>query len=80
MPTDRSRTGCEPVLKRITERVASAAQPLLAEFQRKEPSLGVIHGENADTGASNPFEAEQFPVSMPKNHAAYYTTTMSAQA
>ena len=69
MPTDRSRTGRKPVLKRITERVASSAQPLLAEFQRQEPALGIIHGENADTGASNPFEAEQFPVSMPKNHA-----------
>ena len=34
-------------------------------IQRQKPALGIVHGENSDTGVPNPFEAKQFPVSMP---------------
>ena len=68
-PADGSRTGREPVLKRITERIAVSAQPLLAEFQRQKPTLGIIDGENANANVPNPVEPEQLPVSMPQNHA-----------
>ena len=59
----------KPVLKRITERITASAQPLLAEFQRQKPTLGIIDGENANANVPNPVEPEQLPVSMPQNHA-----------
>ena len=65
MPADRSRTRREPILKRITERITPAAQPFLAELQRQETTLGIVHGEDADTNISNPFKTKQLPIPMP---------------
>ena len=65
MPTDRCRAGCKPVFQRITERVFLACQPFLPEFERQEPALGIIHGNNADASVSNPIESQQFLISMP---------------
>ena len=64
MPTDWRRTGCKPVFQRITERVFLARQPFLSEFERQEAALGIIHGNNADAGISNPGESQQFLISM----------------
>ena len=65
MPTDRCRAGCKPVFQRITERVFLACQPFLSEFERQEPALCIIHGDNANADISKPIESQQFLISMP---------------
>ena len=64
MPTDWRRAGSKPVFQRITERVFLARQPFLSEFERQEPALGIIHGNNANTRISNPIESQQVLISM----------------
>ena len=65
MPTDRRRAGSKPVFQRITERVFLARQPFLSEFERQEPTLCIIHRDNANADISNPIESQQFLISMP---------------
>ena len=65
MPPNRCRAGSKPVFQRITECVFLACQPFLSEFERQEPALGIIHGNNANTSVSNPIESQQFLISMP---------------